>query len=309
MKKEKRKIFFEPLDAYCSLFDETFSGFDVERSYQFCKTIAKNHYENFPVGSFLIPRGYRRFFYSIYTFARLADDIADSNNYSIDSNRRHSLLNKLESNISVLLTTERINNPVFLALKDTIERKELPLEPFLKLLTAFKMDVSFAQPENWNDLEKYCNFSANPVGELVLRLFGEYNQMNIEFSNRICTGLQLANFWQDLSIDIPLGRIYIPKDVLKRFGLDFATPISSREKDKLELCFEYLIHRTREYLLDGWKLVLFLRNKRLRFEINAIVNGGVRILAKEKRLGSRLIRRRPRLNFLDYLLIFFNVFL
>jgi len=309
MKIEKREIIFEPLDAYCALFDETFGDFDVERSYQFCKSVVKNHYENFPVGSFLIPPGHRRFFYSIYTFARLADDIADSNYYSLETTHRLSLLNKLESSINLLQTSNKINNPVFLALKDTIERKELPLEPFHKLLNAFKMDVCFIQPNNWNELENYCSFSANPVGELILRLFGECNQMNLEFSNKICTGLQLANFWQDLSIDIPLGRNYIPKDVMNRFGLNFNSQVTSKEKDKLELCFEYLIQRTKEYLLDGWQLVLYLQDKRLKFEIDAIVNSGLRILSKEKRLGARLIRKRPKLNLLDFVSVIFNVFL
>lgn len=308
MKNQVNGIFFKSLKNFCSLYDENFENYDIEKAYDFCKFVTKSHYENFPVGSFLIPEYQRRFLFSIYAFSRLADDIADSINLDLDIKERRFLLEVLESNIKSLLNTIMINNPIFLALKDTIERKELPLEPFLKLITAFKMDLSFAQPKNWEDLENYCKYSANPVGELVLRIFGECSERNLRLSDKVCTGLQLANFWQDLSIDIPNGRIYIPEEILGRFELNSEKMLTQEDKEKKEICLNYLIERTKEYLLDGWQLVLFLQNKRLKLELSAIINAGLKILEKERRQGIHLFFKRPKLNFFDYLSVIFRMF-
>ncbi len=308
MKNQSKNVILKSINNFCSLYDEAFESYDIEKAYNFCKFVTKSHYENFPVGSVLIPKYQRRFLFSIYAFSRLADDIADSTNLTLEIMERRLLLEKLESNIKNIMSTSLINNPIFLALKDTIERKELPLEPFLNLLTAFKMDVSFVQPKNWEELEFYCKFSANPVGELILRIFGEYSIRNLELSDKICTGLQLANFWQDLSIDIPNGRIYIPEEIFNRFELNKEKILTTEEKEKKEICLSYLIERTKNYLLDGWQLVLYILDKRLKFELNAIINGGLRILEKEKRQGIHLFFKRPKLNFFDYLFIIFRIF-
>jgi len=297
--------FYENFDEFLNLNAKIFSGYDLLSSYRFCEHIAKKHYENFPVGSILLPRDRRRFLYSIYAFARFADDMADSDRINLSTDERLGALTILEENLKELQNNPPVNNPIFLALKDTIEKKELPIEPFLRLITAFKMDVNFEQPDNWDALEYYCFHSANPVGELVLRIFGEYNEKTITFSNQICTGLQLVNFWQDLSIDLKKGRIYIPKSILENYKCDVSKIFEEEYKEKVNLVLKDILERTNDYFLDGWKLIWLLTNNRLKFEINAIIYGGVKVLKKEFRLGYNLLFKRPKLNFFDY----FNIFL
>ncbi|MGB9912344.1 MAG: squalene/phytoene synthase family protein [Candidatus Kapaibacteriota bacterium] len=271
--------------------------------------MAKKHYENFPVASFLIPKEDRRFIYSIYTFARFADDIADSLALPLTKSERMDALETIEKNLLALHNYSAVSNPIFYALKDTIEKKELPLEPLLRLLNAFKMDVNFSQPQNWSDLEYYCSFSANPIGELVLRIFNEYNDRTIVFSNQICTGLQLVNFWQDLSLDLKRDRIYIPQNLLDRFNLEISSIFDLSNRIKVEICLKEILEKTREYFIDGWKLVWLLKNSRLRIEINATVLAGIRILGKEEKSGANLLFKRPKLNFFDFIIIFVNSFI
>lgn len=288
------------------LSSAVFEYFDVEKAYAFCRKVAIDHYENFPVGSWLIPKDSRRFFYSIYAFSRLADDLADEQEFNLSPNDRIQSLNKLGECLSLLQSREDINNPIFLALKDTIEKKELPLFPFQKLLEAFKMDVNFVQPNDFEDLEKYCSYSANPIGELVLRLFNEYNEKSVRFSDMICTGLQLANFWQDLSRDLPNGRIYIPKVVLDNVKLTTEDLFLMQKRENIEICLKELIEKTKWYFLNGWQILIYISDKRLKFELNAIVFGGLRILKKESVMGTRLLKKRPKLNGIDFARIFFQ---
>ncbi len=289
-----------------SLSSPIFTDFDIEKAYAFCKKVALEHYENFPVGSWLVPKDSRRFFYSIYAFARLADDLADEVELNFSSDERIQYLNKLGECLSILQDSEYINNPIFLALKDTIERKELPLLPFQKLLEAFKMDVNFVQPNDFEDLERYCSYSANPIGELVLRLFNEYNEKSAKFSDMICTGLQLANFWQDLSRDLPIGRVYIPKVVLDNVKLSTEDLLLMRKRENIEICLKELIEKTRWYFLNGWQILIYISDSRLKFELNAIIFAGLRILKKESKLGIKILQKRPKLNGIDFARIFFK---
>lgn len=300
--------YFENLEDFLNLESKRFQKINLSESYKFCEELTKNHYENFPVASFLLPKQERRFIYSIYAFARFSDDIADSPKFNLSKSERVAALEKLEKNLSSLVGHSIIINPIFLALKDTIEKKELPLEPFYRLLTAFKMDVNFVQPKSWDDLENYCSFSANPIGELVLRIFNEFNDKIIVFSNYICTGLQLVNFWQDLSIDLHNDRVYIPENFFEKYKLSKESLFEIENKHKVELCLNDLLKRTQEYFFEGWKLVWHLRSNRLKIEINATILGGMRILRKEEKLGANLLFKRPRLNVFDYFYIFANSF-
>ncbi|MCX7879060.1 MAG: squalene/phytoene synthase family protein [Ignavibacteria bacterium] len=297
---------FSPIEKYCLLESEIFENYNLDKAYNFCGTIAKKHYENFPIASFFLPKVERRFLYSVYSFARLADDIADETNLIFSNQSKLELLNNLRENLLGIEVANNINNPIFLALKDTIEKKNIPKEPFLKLIHAFELDVMFVQPERFTDLEEYCKYSANPIGELVLHIFGEFDDRKLQFSNLICTGLQLANFWQDLSIDIPRGRIYIPLEFIENFRFTNDDLINYREKEKIEVCIQELLKLTKKYFINGWQLILFLSNRLLRFQINATIAGGLAILRKAHNLGHKLRIRRPRLNIFDFFYIFLN---
>jgi squalene synthase HpnC len=279
----------------------------VDEAYDFCKSVTKAHYENFPVGSFIIPKKLRKHFYSIYSFARVADDFGDELS-AIGKDKQLESLTEFEKLLyDESFKSSNSGNPVFLALHNTMTEKDIPREPFSKLITAFKRDVCFEQPKNFAELEDYCSYSANPVGELVLRLFGLYNKETENYSDSICTGLQLVNFWQDLSGDLRIGRLYIPFELLDKYGLNKDNLHDEKNSVIFNTCLDELYNITETYFLFGYGLIKFLGNKRLRFEITATVEGGLKILNKLRRNGIRVLTYRPRLNRVDYINIFFKI--
>jgi squalene synthase HpnC len=277
----------------------------LQEAYDFCKKIATGHYENFPVGSLLIPAAQRPHFFSVYAYSRLADDIADE--LSDEANVRLKALDDLEN----LLKSEAFKNgicnkkcnPVFLALGATIAELGLPLDPILKLLKAFRQDILFEQPQTFKDVLDYCENSANPVGELVLRIFGLYNPKTAQYSDAVCTGLQLANFWQDFSMDLPNGRLYIPQEILKKYGLEKDNLLAVENSAKFRVCLAELLKITNDFFINGEKLLPFLKNLRLRFEIAITIEGGRKILEKIAELDTQILFKRPKLSKKDYFII------
>jgi hydroxysqualene synthase len=275
---------------------------NLEEAYEFCSRVATIHYENFPVGSILIPKKIRKYFYSVYTFARIADDIADE--LKNDVNGRIVALDIL----SKMLSDEKIinqtaGNPLFLALHDTIRVKNLSIELFQRLLIAFKRDIEFEQAEDFEQLEDYCSYSANPIGELVLNLFDIRDKEAIKYSDYICTGLQLVNFWQDLSIDLKNGRCYIPKNLLQKCDLDKENLHDKKKSANLSDCLGVIYNYTDEFFEKGEYLFKYLKYYRLRAEIKATVMGGRKILDKIRVLGDKVLSQRPYLTKSDYFII------
>lgn len=270
----------------------------LDDAYSFCLKLARSHYENFPVASFFLPKEKIPYIASVYAFSRIADDIADEL-VELTIEERHKLLEKYR----LLLEncdTENYTNPIFYALSNTIKSNNLPKLPFHKLLTAFQMDLNFKQAENFEDLLYYCEHSANPVGELVLRIFNNYTEKTAPLSDNICTGLQLINFWQDLSIDLQKGRNYIPKKLLIKYEMD--RKILQNEKNSLKLynTFEELFHFTESIFTKGKELIYLISDKGLKFEIKFTYNAGYSILQKLKRMNVKLLETRPKLNKLKF---------
>jgi phytoene/squalene synthetase len=253
-------------------------------AFAYCKKIALGHYENFPVGSIILPKKIRKHVFSIYAFSRIADDIADEV-YAISKEDRLSLLNKFIANLEKVIK-EKVPtlNPIYLSLSITIQERQLPLEPFEKLITAFKMDVDFRQPNDYDDLLDYCQYSACPIGELILRLFDEYNEENAKKSDAITSALQLINFWQDLSVDRENGRNYIP------------------ENKNLSELFDF----TENLLNFGTDLPNFIKNIRLKIELRLIINAGLKMIAVLRQMSEKLFIQRPVLKKSDYLGILFK---
>lgn len=269
------------LEEFSDLYSPKFDNYSLKDAYYICYLIAKNHYENFPVGSILIPKKLRKNFYSIYAFSRFCDDIADEN-HLLSREQRIQILSTFQDYLKKFNTLEKhSNHPILLALVDTLQTKLLPAEPLIRLLEAFKMDVNFQQPSSWQDLLDYCHHSANPIGELVLRLFNEWNSVTEPLSNNITTSLQLINFWQDLSIDKANNRNYIPKEL-------------SHEK------VDELIDYTEKILNLGIDLPSYLKTKALKLEVIVINEAAKIMIQKERKLGSRLFTERPKLNKIDY---------
>ena len=271
--------------------------FDLAASYEFCARLAKSHYENFTIASWLMPREMRPHMYAIYAYARMADDFADEHH---DLAMLDDWARELDS---AYAGTPR--HPVFIALADTVRRFEIPHEPFQDLLTAFRSDVDFKGFETLDDLLAYSRSSANPVGRLVLYLFGYRDAERQHLSDLVCSGLQLANFWQDVAVDLGKGRIYLPRRDMQRFGVtanDLAAHTSSREFREL---MRHEVGVARAMLVEGGALHRRV-DKRLSRDILMFAGGGMAILRAIERIDCDVFRSRPELTKLDYLKLGWN---
>ena len=236
----------------------------IDEAYEWCRQLASSHYENFPVASVLVPRRLRKHMTALYAFSRLGDDIADADwphGTSHDAPReRHQALNFMESALRGEIDTT--GHPVFMALHDTMVSHELPSAPFSRLLLAFKSDVYFSPLTTWDDVFAYCHQSADPVGEIILRMDGSASDETIALSNDICTALQITNFIQDVDIDAAMGRTYLP------WKTDESIRVAA------------------ELFVRGSPVVEAVLSWRLRQELKLIIAGGYAALMKQRRLST-----------------------
>ena len=186
--------------------------------------------------------------YSIYAFARTADDFADEPGLTVQERLDH--LAEWEARLDACLSDPV--GPIFTALAETIRTRDLPVQLLRDLLTAFRMDVTTQRHQTYRDLLAYCTFSANPVGRLILHLFGYRGERYARHSDAICSALQLANFWQDIAIDFSCGRIYLPQEDLKRFGVGISDLRDQRVTPQFCELLDHLINRTRDLFLEGY---------------------------------------------------------
>ena len=281
-----------------------FAVCSLQEAKQFCKKLATSHYENFPVGSLLIPKRFRNHFFNVYAFSRIADDLSDE----LITEGKDTQLTAINYFENLLLDKEFLfkpqGNPIFVALHQTMQECGIPAEVLSRLLIAFRQDVDFVHPVTMQDNIDYCHYSANPVGELVLRIFGLWNQTTEPYSNAVCTGLQLANFWQDISRDFGKGRIYIPKEISENIPFLHKDNLQVEENiGNFPATLQYLCEITELYFNNGKPLIEHLPYYRLRIEIAITIEGGRAILRKTKRLGSKILSKRPSLTGIDILLI------
>lgn len=254
-----------------------------------CRALALRHYENFPVGRWGVPQDRRPDIHAVYAFARMADDFADEPRYEGQRlERLQEWGTKLER------CPVHAEEPVFIALGDTIRRLNLPLQPFRDLLSAFTQDVTKQRYGTWEEVLDYCRRSANPIGRLVLLVCGQSRDELLPLSDALCTALQLTNFWQDLSVDLPRGRCYISRADADRFGLDLEKLVRGEPTGDLKGLLAELIGRTRELFATAKPLPAKLLRP-LRFEIAATWHGGTGILSASEALGVRALSRRPAL--------------
>ncbi len=267
-------------------------------AYAHCAAMARDHYENFPVASRLLPARIRPAVAVIYAFARRADDVADEGDLSRE--QRLARLDEYRHRLQQLQRGESFDDPIFIALQDVIARHHLPVEPFQRLLQAFVQDVEKTRYADFGELMDYCRNSANPIGELLLQLNNADSERNIGYSNAICTALQLINFLQDIDQDYrENNRIYLPQDEMQRFGVS-EQHIANRTTDfAMQGLMRQQIERARRLLESGAPLGLILGG-RFGFELRLIIAGGARIL-KHLHENSRDAFARPRLTSRDKL--------
>src|SRR5262245_29862789 len=293
----------------------------IEEAYQFCERMAKSHYENFPVGSLLIPKEKRPYIWSIYAFARTADDFADENypsrrDFSGLTPWRGALISMEEERLNRLREWEQQlkscyettpTHPVFLALAKTIEDLKIPYQLLANLLKAFMMDVTTRRYADWDQVIHYCRHSADPVGRLVLWVFGYQEEELLKLSDAVCTGLQLANFWQDIAVDREKDRIYIPLSVFDRLNVLDEQVFDPPPDFPWEALLQELYEFTFPFFQKGASLPRRVEG-RLSWELRCTWLGGMKILQAACRRGRSGLETRPTLGGWDKFSILWKSF-
>jgi phytoene synthase len=269
----------------------------VRAAYAHCERLAMEHYENFPVASVLVPPRMRPHIAAIYAFARTADDFADEPGRPPDV--RLQLLEDWGRRLRASVESPPLSgDPIFVALRDTMERFALPVDLFEDLLSAFRQDVTVPRYETWQDVLDYCRRSANPVGRLVLRVAGVRQDAADLASDAVCTALQLTNFWQDFGVDWRNGRLYVPAEELRAHGASEADLNAGSMTPAWRAVMRASVERTRRLFAAG-RPVTEAVSGRLRWELRATWLGGMRILDKVEALEYDTLHSRPRLRAAD----------
>jgi squalene synthase HpnC len=258
------------------------------KSRRYCRRLAKRHYENFTVASWLLPRKLRQPFYNVYAYCRWADDLADETG---DPRRSLALLDWWERELRHCYQG-RTCHPVFVALADTIRRFDIPLDPFVDLLVAFRQDQRVRRYEDMGHLLEYCRYSANPVGRLVLHLGRCHTPERVPLADSVCTGLQLANFWQDVANDWDRGRIYLPLADCRRFGYDEGMFARRECNEAFRRLMAAEVDQAEGYLRRGVPLVRIMPPE-LQLDIALFIRGGLAILNAIRRQEFDVWSARP----------------
>jgi phytoene synthase len=259
-----------------------------------------DHYENFPVASILMPKRLRKPVTAIYHFARAADDIADEGD--LPAAERLRQLDEFRTELRRIESGTEPETRLFLNLAAEIREHALPMQPFRDLLDAFSQDVVKKRYADYGELQDYCRRSANPVGRLLLHLYGEAAPVNLAYSDAICTSLQLINFWQDVAKDWAIGRVYLPQDDLAKFKVSEAQIASGQADDNWRALMRFEVHRAREMMIYGKPLGSILTG-RIGLEMRLIIAGGLRILDKLEAADYDMFNRRPVLKPYDWVIM------
>ncbi|MGH9775480.1 MAG: squalene synthase HpnC [Candidatus Acidiferrales bacterium] len=264
------------------------AGCSGEEARRYTAWLATHHYENFNVVSWLLPRRLHQNFYNVYAYCRWADDLGDEVS---DSSRALAYLDGWEEELRACYAGSA-THPVFLALAGTIRDCEIPIEPFSNLLQAFRRDQRVHRYPDWEAVKDYCEYSANPVGRLVLHVCGYHDAERQQLSDFTCTALQLANFWQDVARDLEKGRIYIPLEVAAKHGVSEGQIIEKRFDTNFCALVQELIAETRRLFDLGAPLAKMVTPE-LRVDIQLFNRGGVAVLDAIEAIGCDSLTHRP----------------
>jgi squalene synthase HpnC len=269
-----------------------------------CAALMSNaHYENFPVASPLLPKSMRAPVRVIYAFARSADDLADEGDAPAEE--RIAALMAYEAELDRIDQGQMPASPLFVQVAATLAAHHMETQYLRELLSAFRQDVRQTRYPSFDALLDYCRRSANPVGRIMLSLFGNTTSSAFERSDDICSALQIINFLQDVSIDWHKSRVYLPLDDLQQFGVSEEQIAAARVDDRWRALMAFEVQRARAMMLSGAPLALQIRG-RLGWELRLIVHGGLRVLEKIEAVGYDVFRARPTLKKSDWLLIFWR---
>ncbi|MGZ4859035.1 MAG: squalene synthase HpnC, partial [Candidatus Angelobacter sp.] len=263
----------------------------LEEARQYCERLAKTHYENFSVATWFLPRRLRQHFYNVYAYCRISDDLGDEVG---DPQQSLELLEQWETELDACYAGSP-KHPVFVALAETVKQCSIPRHEFSDLLMAFRQDQTVTRFETFDDILAYCRYSANPVGHLVLYLCGYSDAERQQLSDYTCTALQLANFWQDVFVDYGKGRIYLPLEDLRRFGVTGEDIAQRRATPQFVAMMKFEVERARDWFARGLPLVKMV-NRELAVDLELFSRGGQEILNAIERQGFDVLRARPEIS-------------
>jgi squalene synthase HpnC len=257
----------------------------------YCERLAKSHYENFSVATWFLPKRLRQHFYNVYAYCRISDDLGDEVG---DPQQSLELLDQWETELNACYAGSP-RHPVFVALAETVKQFGIPQHEFSDLLIAFRQDQTVTRFETFDDILAYCRYSANPVGHLVLYLCGYSDAERQQLSDYTCTALQLANFWQDVFVDYGKGRIYLPLEDLRRFGVTGEDIAGRRATPQFVAMMKFEIERAREWFARGLPLVKMV-NRELAIDLELFSRGGQEILNAIERQKFDVLQTRPEIS-------------
>jgi squalene synthase HpnC len=260
----------------------------LEESRAYCRHLARTHYENFSVATWFLPKHLRQDFLNVYAYCRISDDLGDEVG---DPTAALALLDEWETELDACYQGSP-RHPVFVALAETVRKFNIPKHEFSDLLIAFRQDQTVTRFETFNDVLNYCRYSANPVGHLVLYLCGYHDPERQQLSDFTCTALQLANFWQDVSVDYAKGRIYLPLEDLRSHSVSESDIAQKRNTPAFCKMMKFEVARVREWFNRGLPLVKKV-DKALAVDLELFSRGGQEILNAIERQGYAVLGRRP----------------
>jgi len=263
----------------------------LEAAQQYCRRLARTHYENFSVATWFLPQRLRQHFFNVYAYCRISDDLGDEVG---DAAAALELLDQWESELNACYQGNP-RHPVFVALSETVRQFDIPKHEFSDLLRAFRQDQTITRFETFNDVLAYCRYSANPVGHLVLYLCGYRDPERQHLSDFTCTALQLANFWQDVSVDYAKGRIYLPLEDLRRFSVSEQEIARNHNTKNFCSMMKFEVDRARNWFQQGLPLIDKV-DRELAIDLELFTHGGQEILNAIERQNFAVLGRRPSIS-------------
>src|SRR5580700_8858674 len=263
----------------------------LEDAREYCRRLARTHYENFSVATWFLPKNLRQDFLNVYAYCRISDDLGDEVG---DATASLALLDEWQQQLDACYEGDP-RHPVFVALKETVRKFEIPKHEFSDLLIAFRQDQTVTRFETFDDVLAYCRYSANPVGHLVLYLCSYHDPERQQLSDYTCTALQLANFWQDVSVDYAKGRIYLPLEDLRRYSVSEEDIQHNRNTPAFREMMRFEVERARQWFDRGLPLVSKVDGG-LAVDIELFSRGGQEILNAIERQNFAVLGRRPAIS-------------
>lgn len=283
----------EPKD-YIRQFARESASCTEREALDYTRWLATHHYENFQVVSFLLPKHLHQDFYNVYSFCRWADDLGDEIE---DRQESLELLAWWRSELNAMYHGDS-SHPVFIALRSTIKRFEIPITPFDRLIQAFEQDQRISRYQTWDDVFAYCVNSANPVGHLVLYLCGYRDAERQHLSDSTCTALQLANFWQDVTVDLKKDRVYLPLELIEKYGYTVDELFARKFDARFERVMSEAVDVAERLFRAGLPLIKTV-DWRLALDLDLFSRGGMRVLQKIRAQGYDVLKARPAISKLE----------